>query len=183
MKTCKHPDGCPRRVKAYGWCKPHAERIKKHGDPGPVEVAPRLDGNRPCKVDDCHEPVTSAGGYGMCCKHYQRWRKHGDPTVVAKGGASMPGESNPNWSEDASYNAVHIRLRHLRGNARAHACVDCERTAAHWSYDNSDPDERTDPTAGRYSVDPAHYSPRCVPCHSAFDRRARVALLTGERPA
>lgn len=34
---CRHPDGCDRRGNGGdGWCPMHAERVKNHGDPGPV---------------------------------------------------------------------------------------------------------------------------------------------------
>jgi hypothetical protein len=120
----------------------------------------------------------------MCNKHYLRWRRHGSADVVAKRGASMPGALNPNWTgEDASYTAAHIRVRRRRGSAKHQTCVDCGTRAAHWSYNNADPAERVDLRYGRYSPNPAAYDPRCVPCHSAFDRAAREsALLTGERP-
>ena len=145
---------------------------------------PRLRMGRPCLVDDCDRIVDKTGGYGYCGKHYQRFRTHGDPMVVAVGGASMPGPLNPNWSgNEPSYFAAHLRIRSTRGPAREHSCVDCRGPARHWSYDHRDRNELVDPKCGRYSGDPAFYEPRCVPCHSRFDRAARTALLTGERTA
>ena len=115
--------------------------------------------------------------------HYQRWRRHADPYAVGVGGAALRGELNPNWSgDDASYFAVHLRLRRERGSASDFSCVDCGRPAAHWSYDNSDPNERIAPDLGRYSVDTNRYAARCVSCHRIFDNSARRALLTGRRP-
>lgn len=140
--------------------------------------------SRPCSVAGCETSVGLNGARGMCNKHYLRWRTHGDASVVARRGASMPGPLNPNWTgTEASYAASHLRLRRQRGAAKRHACVDCGKAAAHWSYNNADPDERFDPECGRYSPNTSAYDPRCVPCHSAFDRAARnAALLTGERP-
>jgi len=132
---------------------------------------------RVCVIEGCESPVDNAGGKDMCCKHYQRWRKHGDPSVVGKGGASLALESNPNWSgDDATYAAVHLRLRRQRGRADQHSCVDCGKRAAHWSYPH------TTPTPGPmpYSVNLSDYEPRCASCHRRLDNAAR--LLTGERP-
>lgn len=167
--TCKHPDGCSRVVKAFGWCRVHAERIARNGDPGPAIIRTPVPLGRPCVIDDCTKPVTNDSARNMCGMHYQRFRAHGDPHVVKVGGASMPMERNPNWSGGAaSYNAVHLRLRHQRGNASAHPCEDCERSAAHWSYDLSDPNEKAAPE-GPYSTDLSRYVPRCVSCHKIHD--------------
>ena len=61
----------------------------------------------------------------------------------------------------------------MSGAASEHDCVDCGGSAYQWSYDHSDPDERvaTEPplTGIAYSLNPEHYSPRCVPCHKRFD--------------
>lgn len=129
----------------------------------------------PCVVEGCSSLQGRSGGRGYCNKHLIRLRTHGSPHVVKKGGASLALADNPNWSGDkASYNAVHIRLRRQRGPAKAHACVDCGRTAAHWSYDLSDPNEKRS-TEGHYSTELSRYVPRCVSCHKIHD-------LTGERP-
>lgn len=137
---------------------------------------------RPCVVTDCINPVTKDGAHNMCGMHYQRWRRHGSADVVAKGGASLALEDNPNWSGDAAtYQAVHLRLRHQRGPARNHPCIDCGKTARHWAYDNSGIAEQCAPRGWRYSTDLTRYEPRCVPCHRRHDDAARIALLTGER--
>ena len=45
-----------------------------------------------------------------------------------------------------------------------------------WSYDGTDPAERTDPARGcRYSLDPTRYRPRCRPCHQRATARGRDA--------
>lgn len=84
------------------------------------------------------------------------------------------------WTKDfVTYRSAHSRITKARGRARDHSCVDCRSPAAEWSYDYSDPNEwvewhrtsgRERPSLLRYSGDPAHYSPRCKLCHSAFDR-------------
>lgn len=181
-RTCQHLDGCPRPHKAHGWCRAHWERIRKTGKPGPVEIVKRLDSSRPCKVPGCTTPVGRKSARGMCNKHYLRWGVHGDPSVVKVGGASLALEANPNWSgDDASYTAVHLRLRKQRGRASERQCVDCGQQARHWSYGYRGSIERVDPQMGMYSPDLDSYDPRCVRCHSSFDRSMR-ALITGQRP-
>ncbi len=136
---------------------------------------------RPCAINECDRPVNKDGGYDMCGMHYQRLRNNGSPFIVRTGGGSLPAERNPNWSGDnASYAAIHIRLRRWRGSAKDHNCVDCVARAREWSYDHSDPDELVDSKYGRYSTDLDHYEPRCTSCHRLFDNAARTA--TGERP-
>ena len=75
-------------------------------------------------------------------------------------------------SASVSYRTTHKRIESTRGAATDHLCVDCGRQAQEWSYDQADPNELTE-TVGRYEVtyspDPAHYDPRCVPCHRVFD--------------
>ena len=75
-------------------------------------------------------------------------------------------------SASVSYRTTHKRIESTRGRADAHPCVDCGGAAQEWSYDQADPHEVTE-TVGRwpltYSIDPAHYEPRCIPCHRTFD--------------
>lgn len=71
--------------------------------------------------------------------------------------------------ETVGYSAAHDRVRSDRGLASDHSCTDCGRAASHWSYDHTDPDELISSAGLPYSVDPKHYSPRCVPCHKVFD--------------
>lgn len=178
---CQHPDGCDKPIKAYGWCRPHHERIKKTGNPGPATVKKYKPLGRNCIIDACTNPVTKSGARGMCGKHYLRYRTHGDPNIVGVGGASLPQEKNPNWSGDnATYTAVHLRLASQRGPASKHPCTDCGAPASHWSFNgkvtaNSRREGQLD-----YSVDLDDYDPRCVRCHSAFDQN--LALIKGERP-
>lgn len=75
--------------------------------------------------------------------------------------------------DDAGYSAAHGRVHSEHGRAASHMCVDCGSPARHWSYNHDDPDERLSRTARikgiAFSLDPMHYSPRCVPCHKRFD--------------
>lgn len=81
--------------------------------------------------------------------------------------------------ETPAYCTMHDRLRADQGPARSHPCHDCGRQANSWSYDHTCPNE-IQSDAGPYSVDPAHYQPRCLPCHRRLDfaqarRRRRSA--------
>lgn len=186
--TCKHPGGCERPVKARGWCRAHNDRIKKTGSPGPAEIKAYSTPDRPCVVEGC-DNVVRGGSLGMCNKHYLRYRNNGDPEVTRQGGASLALEKNPNWSgQDASYAAVHLRLRSQRGSASQHSCVDCGGAARHWSYNGrfSESTRYGQASSTRhdrhltYSVDLNDYEPRCVRCHSVHDRG--FALTTEQRP-
>ena len=76
-------------------------------------------------------------------------------------------------SPDAGYTAAHQRVRQDRGPVTSQCCVECGKDARHWSYDHTDAHEllayglSANPVA--YSLDPSHYSPRCVPCHKRYD--------------
>jgi hypothetical protein len=105
-------------------------------------------------------------GRGYCRTHHARWVRHGDP------GADVPIERKTTGG--TGYWSVHHRLSGERGPATAQRCA-CGAPAREWSYDGTDPDERTDPTRGyRYSLDPARYLPRCRRCHrrATLDRAA-----------
>lgn len=89
----------------------------------------------------------------------------------------MASVGRQNWrGDDISYNTAHKRVRRARGRAKTHLCVGCGEAAAEWSYNHTDPDERTEPVHRptgilwfAYSPDPSQYSPRCKPCHQRFD--------------
>lgn len=75
-------------------------------------------------------------------------------------------------TETPSYRTAHERVRNTKGKASEHACVDCGRLAAQWSYDGLDADELTDPKTGcKYSTKPDRYQARCQLCHLKADRR------------
>lgn len=85
-------------------------------------------------------------------------------------------ENNGRWTGDnASYFAVHLRLKHFRGPASCYDCVSCGRPARQWAYDKRDAGARLDAKATRsgrpleYSVRLYHYMPLCHRCHVAFD--------------
>ena len=116
-----------------------------------------------CAVDDC-------GGdqyrREFCNKHYRRWMKHGttDTAIPTRG------SDNHQWvGDNVSYRALHTRLKAARGPAKNHQCVDCDQTASHWTYDNSDPDEKFSKIGTAYSTDLSRYQPRCIEHHRRLD--------------
>lgn len=161
-------DGCEKPAKGRGWCGAHWLRWRKYGDP--LGAAPLPPQCRPqhvgCKVDDCDEKHHS---FGFCSMHAARFKKWGDPNKV---GPRTPGRNRVN---SPKYTTVHRRLLRDVGSASEHACVDCGGTAKEWSYDGLDAGELTEGTL-RYSIDPAHYVPRCVPCHRAHDAEHRTEV-------
>jgi hypothetical protein len=86
----------------------------------------------------------------------------------------------PTLIPNIRYSVAHDQVKRTRGRASEHSCADCGRPASDWSYNHDDPDEfiewvemykRGNFRPAQYSSDPAHYSPRCKRCHTAFDRR------------
>jgi hypothetical protein len=67
-----------------------------------------------------------------------------------------------------SYRSVHRRVETSRGEASQYTCP-CGSQAAEWAYDHLDPDEKISKDLVRYSLDPDHYLPMCIPCHKAMD--------------
>lgn len=106
---------------------------------------------------------------GMCWAHYMRDRRDGDVR------ADVPVRDRASHTpDDPSYHAVHQRLRTQRGKADEHDCVGCGDQARNWSYDHTDPDERTSDQGCPYSDDLDRYDPRCASCHTTFDTRGKV---------
>jgi len=132
-----------------------------------ADQADQADGaGRRCTVPDCAERHVARG---YCRPHYVRWRRHGDPHAEVPVAHRVRGA--------VSYWSTHQRVRAQRGPATAQRCAQCHAPAAVWSYDGTDPDERTDSTRGRrYSLDPGRYRPRCRSCPSGLDA-ARAARL------
>ena len=65
-----------------------------------------------------------------------------------------------------SYEAIHDRLRTLRGPARNYLCVSCRGPAKHWAYDGGCEHELIE-DGMPYTPHLPHYRPLCVRCHSA----------------
>jgi hypothetical protein len=126
-----------------------------------------------CTVGGCDR---AHYGRGYCRPHYVRWSRHGDPR------AEVPIRQRP--AGGGSYWSAHRLVAAERGPASAQRCAECGAPAVGWSYDGTDPRERTDPSRGlRYSLDPARYRPRCASCRSGRGRGRAVEALDVERAA
>lgn len=168
-------EGCNRVAQVRGWCRGHYQRWSLNGDPGIAELShlrprPKIT-KLPCRVDEC---VNLADAKGWCGLHYRRWKKYGDPHTVLK---RPVGPAHHSWLDRPSYATLHQRLRNRLGPASQHQCVDCGKSAAHWSYDGLDPTELTETVLVKnhsysvaYSVSENYYQPRCPRCHQAFDQ-------------
>lgn len=167
-------DGCADRACRHAAglhvCREHARRWGRSGRFHKIRLTqPPRTRRSTCIIEGCDD--ADDGPHGYCKRHKTRLDRHGDAlTCIQPSERRVPcGVDNANWTGDqASYPAVHQRLHYQRGSARDHPCVDCGQRAAHWSYDHADPNERST-SAGPYSVDLAHYQPRCVSCHKRFD--------------
>lgn len=70
-------EGCPRTVRARGWCGFHYQRWRLEGDVGADRPCrTKSVPVRQCTIDGCD------GNYharGWCYRHYERWKSYGDP--------------------------------------------------------------------------------------------------------
>jgi hypothetical protein len=102
--------------------------------------------------------------------------ENGSPEHLAK----ISGKAAHQWKGDSvGYEAAHHRVRKALGSASLHACVDCGGQASDWSlsWRAVAPDRvMYDERGYAYSPDGVDaYSPRCKPCHRAYDNGAQVA--------
>ena len=161
-RTCS-VDGCERRHSRNGYCDAHWQRVAKYGVPGAAEIEARRPDAK-CSVGDCDRPIRG-GGLGFCNAHYIRFKNKGDPIAPKS-------DRVPWWTGDqATYIAVHIRLKSERGKASGHKCLRCGGPAQEWAYDHMDPDEKFDPKGLPYSIDLSHYQPLCRSCHRKLDSK------------
>jgi hypothetical protein len=168
-------EGCakPATPKKRGWCYAHYMRNYRYGSPTApkrrqyVDVAGQRFG-RLVAVE--HEPAPSRFWVCLCDCGATRLAAY---EALHKGLATSCGAPDCQRKDEVGYSGVHERLRTRRGPARRHPCVDCGLPARHWSYDRTDPDERHMVIGAKrypYSMDETRYVPRCVSCHSRFDR-------------
>lgn len=163
MNSCRVPDCDKPRHCESQLCGMHRTRWNRYKTLD--APAPRARGV--CRVADCDKQLH---GHGLCSMHLSRKKRHGDPLITTPRPVYALAELNCKWQgEDVTYGAAHKRVRTRHGAASLHACIDCGGQAAQWSYNHTDPSERSDAKGRRFSPDSDHYSPRCVPCHRAFD--------------
>lgn len=169
--TCSLPD-CDKPLKRMGYCYGHYMKSWRYGTPTPVSspgwvdirgqrfgtlvVVSRSDFRWLCACDCGGERLVSAGDLNRV------------------GDESTCGDRKVHRRrDDAGYTAAHQRCRSDRGRVQEHPCIDCGNPAQHWSYNHDDADERIayglSANGVAYSLDPDHYSPRCVSCHKVFD--------------
>lgn len=161
-------DGCARKSESAGMCEMHRKRWRKYGDPLMVQQHGGIREPRFCEVEGCRETHI---GLGFCEKHLRRFKKYGDPAHERE----VPtGGSHYAWTEEPSYGAAHGRIKRQRGPASDYGCVDCDGSAADWSYNGGAPDEMVENDLP-YSLDAGFYVPRCKSCHRFHDNEVRHA--------
>lgn len=144
-------NGCEKPHLARGMCSMHYTRVRNHGDPHKMLRSPNVG---LCEVDGCGQPMRKRQ---WCATHYAQWKSTGETKLLSH-----------KWGE-GGYDSVHQQLRHKRGSAAEHTCVDCGGPAYEWSYSGSCPDELRDDRGVKFSRDLSRYAPRCIRCHRAFD--------------
>lgn len=82
-RTCSL-DGCDNKHQAKGFCSPHFNRWKRHGDPLAGRV---LHAGKQCEVEDCHEPLAVRK---WCTRHYNSWLRTGEPVRKRAGRTGPP---------------------------------------------------------------------------------------------
>ncbi len=169
--TCSLPD-CDKPLKRAGYCYGHYMKNWRYGTPTPD--------HRPTWVDLRGQRfgtlivMQRQGAKWRCLCDCGRERLTPAGDLNRSGDGSSCGDRATHWrTDDAGYGAAHERCRSDYGPILSRRCIECGEQARHWSYNHDDPDERlayglsAKPIA--YSLNPDHYSPRCVPCHKRFD--------------
>ena len=164
-------DVCEKPVKSRGYCYGHYMKWWRYGTTHPNHERARheLAGREFGELT----AIKWVNGQWLCacsCGVERRARSYD----LLVGAVRTCGDRRRHLSSDVCYGTAHERVRKVRGSASQYPCVDCGRSAAQWSYDHADGAELVDTSAGScgglpYSIDPAHYDPRCVSCHKRFD--------------
>ncbi|GAA1736915.1 hypothetical protein [Microcella frigidaquae] len=166
-------NGCGKpRHQRRRYCGSHAMRAYRYGDPNARKPQPRRD-----LIGQVFGLLTvlETDGYHWRCK-CECGAIATIPTGNLNRGQTTCGNRTTHRREaTVGYYQAHKRLTVDRGPASAHACVDCGQPAQHWSYSNASPDELTDVTGLRYSLNQDDYQPRCAPCHSIHDGKTTRA--------
>jgi hypothetical protein len=162
-RTFCEVDSCGRPTKAHKMCGTHYQRFLRTGSA--TGTIPRQSRGI-CTVVECGKPHRARG---YCEAHWRLWRHNGDAQINRR---------SWRWLGDSvGYMGAHGRTIRAKGAASDHTCVDCGTTAAEWSYDHRDPNEKTELVGVRtlvYSTKVEHYEARCRSCHGLFDNHARA---------
>jgi len=124
-----------------------------------------------CKEDGCPNSVFS-GKYQWCQSHYDYWRRHGKPDCVTCVECyRVPTRDGRCFDHRVGYQAVHRRLKMLRGPASLQICVLCGEQAYDWAFHEQDSAAPVlvDDRGRYYSLDLDAYRPMCRPCHREID--------------
>lgn len=173
--TCSVEE-CGKPIKRAGLCYAHYMRQYRYGSPTHRPEQPHADltGQRFGQLvakEYLKRDSTRTVSMWLCqcdCGRTSTVRT-GD---LRRGTVRTCGAIAHQLEEAIEYTAAHDRVVRAKGRAAEHDCVDCGRTAAHWSYDHQDPGELHSATvkgSPPFSLNPDHYQPRCVPCHKVYD--------------
>lgn len=166
-------NNCDKPVKRAGYCYGHYMKNWRYGTPEPEHPA-RWDDIRGRRFGSLVVTDQRVGRFWICqCDCGATTRA--DAGNLNRGSNISCGDPKLHHRKEfVTYSGAHERVRSDRGQADLHPCADCGQSAKHWSYNHDDPDELREDglTSGRsvaYSLNPDHYSPRCVPCHKRYD--------------
>src|SRR5689334_4655358 len=105
MKICK-VDGCEKKVNCWGYCGMHYYRVKKYGEPGPVETFISIkDKPLVCQFEGCNNTIIHAKG--LCRKCYNR-------QYVSPNKCSVEGCDNPLYA-NGYCNMHNLRAKKYNG--------------------------------------------------------------------
>lgn len=175
--TCSVPE-CSEPTRRGALCYGHYMKQWRYGTTAPEHQPRHVDitGQRFGTLT----VVRRAGRAWLCRCDCGRERTVSAGDLNRYGDRSTCGHKPAHRANAGTYSTAHMRVRADRGPIRDQVCVDCGEQAQHWSYDHTDPDERigtsgNSPKPVPYSLNPDHYSPRCVPCHKRHDlKRTRT---------
>lgn len=165
MKVCEF-SACGRTARSgrAEWCDAHYSQVRRGRPLTPIQVLPPVEPF--CTIEGCDR--AAVGRRRHCRMHRARIERHGDPHKVIQPSDRniLRGPDSPKWLANPTYNAVHIRLRKLFGEASGRQCA-CGAAAQQWAY-----------TGPRNPGDVMPFGPldqyeaMCVPCHKAYDLAA-----------
>lgn len=139
--------------------------------------------NERCAAEDCNRPAA----LGDWCEAHKLRARLQDATGRTVDRYPLGAVPRTNWWREITYATAHIRVKSLWGSAKGYFCVDCEKAAACWAYDGTDPAQLLSPCdyaeapSAWYSPFPEFYMPLCSRCHSGRDGAMRARELSEYR--